>query len=123
MEMTFPHHALRQESVDDRKDYRALISVVAARQANSRTVRALRRAESSLSATGSDADQRVHYFARPDSSRLAVRGAFWQPMTVNQNCEPDVYQAGSTNIKVQLLEDQSTGEQLNRAGHGASRKL
>ena len=123
MEMTFPHHALRQDSVGDLKDYRTLLAVVIARQANSRTVHALRQAESTLPIEGNDVSQRLHYFASLNDPKMAVRGAFWRDSKMKPNTEPDVYQAGSTNIKVQLLEDQSTGEQLNRAGHGASRKL
>lgn len=123
MEMTFPHHALRQDSVGEPKDYRTLLGVAIARQANSRTVRALRQAESASLLQGDDVNQRMHYFADQDGRKMAVRGAFWRNAEVKRNRELDVYQAGSMNIKVQPLEDQSTGEQLNHAGHGASRKL
>ncbi len=123
MEMTFPHYTLRQDSVGSQKDYRTLLAVVNARQANSRTVRALRQAESVSSVNGDYIDQRLHYFAGQHSRIMAVRGEFWPGAKVKPNTEPDVYQAGSTNIKVRLVEDQPTGEQLNHAGHGASRKL
>jgi hypothetical protein len=123
MEMTFPHHALRQDSVGGPKDYRTLLAVVIARQANSRTVHALRQAESASSSTSDAVDQRMHYFSGQDGQKVTVRGAFLRGAAAKPNTELDVYQAGSRNIKVQPLENQSTGEQLNHAGHGASRKL
>ncbi len=122
MEMTFPHFAPHGDS-HSRIDHEALIATVVARQANSRTVRALRRAELMGRAGGSEAEQRIHYFARRGSQKMAVRGAFWRNADKERTSEQVVYQAGSTNIKVREVEHNGTGEQLNHAGHGALRKL
>jgi hypothetical protein len=123
MEMTFPHHALRQDSVTSRIDHKAMFAVIAARQANSRTVRALRRAAHDTVANGDLVGQRIHYFACGGGGNSAVRGAFWRDMRPEPTCEHTVYQADLANIKDDTLDPEPTGEQLNHAGHGASRKL
>ncbi len=121
MEMTFPHFAVRQDSVG-RTDLDSILATAIARQANSRTVRAVRRAEAAAVVAADPADQRIHYFAHYDVQKMAVRGAFWRNAMREPTSEQAVYQAGSTNIKVLELEDWGTGEQLNLAGHGALRK-
>lgn len=123
MEMTFPHHALRQDSVNDRFDHKAMLARAIARQANSRTVRAVRQAVVRSQVTGDEVAQRIHYFAQHDGQKMAVRGAFWRNVEPKQNCESSVYQADLANLKVREIEDEATGEQLNHAGHGALRKL
>jgi hypothetical protein len=122
MEMTFPHFAPRQDS-DSWIDHKAMLATAIARQANSRTVHAVRRAEAAAQIVGDNAEQRMHYFAHADLRKVSVRGAFWRNVDVKPKSEADVYHAGSTNIKVRDLEDVGTGEQLNHAGHGAVRKL
>ena len=121
MEMTFPHFAPRQDSVT-KADHLAMLALAIARQANSQTVRAVRRAEASMLAHGDPAEQRIHYFARQGAKKMAVCGAFWRDAVRELTSEQAVYHAGSTNIKVRDLEDDGTGEQLNHAGHGALRK-
>jgi hypothetical protein len=123
MEMTFPHHALRKDSVCGRLDHKALLSAAIAQQANSRTVRALRQAEQVPTDDGDEVAQRIHYFALHDGQKAAVRGAFWRNVDHREKSEPVVYQAGSANFKDQRLEHEATGEQLNHAGHGTSRTL
>lgn len=121
MEMTFPHFAVRHDS-GTRPELDDMLAVVAARQANSRTVRAVRLAETDVQARGDSAEQRIHYFARLGPPKMAVRGAFWRDTKPEPISEQAVYQAGSTNIKVNELQDYGTGEQFNHAGHGALRK-
>ncbi len=121
MEMTFPHFAPRQDS-DTRIDHKVMLAGAIARQANSRTVSAVRRAEAATQLPGDAAEQRIHYFAQADQLKVAVRGAFWRDIDMKPKSECGVYHAGSTNIKVRDLEDDGTGEQLNHAGHGALRK-
>ena len=123
MEMTFPHHALRQDPVSGGHDIRAILATAAARQASSRTVHVLRRAERTSSASGNDVDQRIRYFAKQDVQKIAVRGAFWRGADVKPNAEFDVYQSGSTYFKDQYLDHASTGEYLTHAGHGALRTI
>lgn len=123
MEMTFPHEALRPDSVTSRKDHKAILATVIARQANSRTVRAVRRAELGMSAKASDSDSRIHYFAGHTVQKMAVRGAFWRQETVQPKAKPDVYQEGLVYIKDLDLESQATGEYLTLAGQGKLRKL
>jgi hypothetical protein len=123
MEMTFPHHARRQDSVRGRISHETILSVVAARQANSQTVRALRQAERAPPAEHSDDIERIHYFAQRSDGKIAVRGAFWKDSAHKATCERVIYQAASVNIKQHPLDTEVTGEQFNRAGHGASRKL
>lgn len=121
MEMTFPHFALRQDSVGQTR-LETMLATAVARQANSRTVCMMRRAEGAVLAKGDPADQRIHYFAHNNSQKMAVHGAFWRESKVEPTSEPAVYQTGSTNIKVLELEEKGTGEQFNHAGHGALRK-
>lgn len=123
MEMTFPHEAMRQDSVSGRFDHKAMLAAVIARQANSRTVRALRRAENQTVPGLDEVANRIHYFARHDGSKLAVRGAFWRDVAPEPNTEPTVYQSALAYVKDQTLDSEATGEQLNHAGHGALRKL
>lgn len=121
--MTFPHHALRQESVNSRFGHQAMLATAIARQANSRTVRAMRRAERIEFVPGDEVAQRIYYFAHRNEQKMAVRGAFWKNVEPKSNCESSVYQADLANLKVRDLEVEATGEQLNHAGHGALRKL
>jgi hypothetical protein len=121
MEMTFPHFAPRQESVGS-VGLDALLATVIARQANSRTVRTMRRAESTAHAAGDPAEQRIHFFAHKEAQKMAIRGAFWRDEKAEPTSERAVYQAGSNNIKVRDLEPHGTGDQFNHAGHGALRK-
>jgi hypothetical protein len=123
MEMTFPHHALRQDSVIGRTDHKAMLAVAIARQANSRTVRALRRVEQGAAADVDQMAQRVHYFARGDGENKSARGAFWRDFETQPTCERPVYQADLANIKDVALVSEATGEQLNHAGHGALRTI
>lgn len=121
MEMTFPHFARRQDSVSQTR-LDAILATVIARQANSGTVRSMRRAESSALAKGDPGEQRIHYFAHKGVQKMVVRGAFWRDTKREPTSEQAVYQAGSMNIKVLELEEYGTGEQFNHAGHGALRK-
>lgn len=121
MEMTFPHFAVRHDS-GTRPGLDDMLAVVVARQANSRTVRAVRLAEIAGQVGSDSAEQRICYFARIGSPKTAVRGAFWRNTKPETISEQAVYQAGSTNIKVNELNDYGTGEQFNHAGHGALRK-
>ena len=121
MEMTFPHFALRQDSVGQTQ-LDAMLATVIARQADSRTVRTMRRAESAALVDGDPAEQRIHYFAHKTAQKMAVRGPFWRDAKREPTSEQAVYQAGSMNIKVLELEQYGTGEQFNHAGHGALRK-
>jgi hypothetical protein len=121
MEMTFPHFALAHDSAS-RADHCALLATAIARQANSRTVRVVRRAEAGGYEVGSDAEQRLHYFACRGAQKVPVRGAFWSDFAPKQTSEQAVYQADSTYIKVREIEESATGEQFNHAGHGALRK-
>ena len=123
MEMTFPHSAVRQDSVMGRIDHKAMLAIVMSRQANSRTVHALRQAENNKRAAGDNAEQRIHYFASHNSQEMATCGAFWGNAITEPKFELAVNQAGSTIIKDHGLDNGVTGEQLNLAGHGALRTI
>ncbi len=118
MEMTFPHFAQRQDSVAQ-SGYQAMLAAAIARQTGSRTVRAVRQAETAVQQKGDAAEQRIHYFAQAGCRKVLVRGAFWRDPEMKHKSESGVYHAGSTNIKVHDLEHGATGEQLTHAGHGA----
>ncbi|MGB5077115.1 MAG: hypothetical protein WBO17_06520 [Sphingorhabdus sp.] len=123
MEMTFPHSVACQHSVNGRVDHRTLLAAARARQVSSQTVRLLRRAETTNRNPAEDAAERLHYFAHTNCPKTAARGAFWRDSGLEQKLESAVNQAGSTNIKDQGTKYDPTGEQLNLAGHGASRTL
>lgn len=123
MEMTFPHTALSQDSVDRKNDYVAMLAMASARQANSRTVRAVRQAANGMEASGDFITRRINFFATKDRAKVAVCGAFWQKNNAEPMCEADVYQSDSGYIKDHQLEDEATGVQLTHAGHGVSRTL
>lgn len=123
MEMTFPHTALSQDSVDRKNDYVAMLAMASARQANSRTVRIVRRAASGMDAGGDFITRRINFFATKDRAKVAVCGAFAQKIKAEPICEADVYQSDSAYIKDHRLEDEATGVQLTHAGHGVSRTL
>lgn len=122
MEMTFPHSDLRQEPATGHKDYKAMLAAVVARQTNSRTVRALRRAER-LTMSDNHVDRCIHYFAQNDVEEMPVSGAFWASSEPVSKSESAVYQAGSTNIKDHELNHVGTGDQSNLVGHGVLRTL
>jgi hypothetical protein len=109
MEMTFPHHVFRQDSVRGRINHETILSVVAARQANSQTVRALRQAERAPQAEQSDDLERIHYFAQRSDGKIAVRGAFWKDPGQNTTCEQVIYQAALVNIKQHPLDTEALG--------------
>lgn len=123
MEMTFPHTAPRQDSVDRKNDYVAMLAMASARQANSRTVRAVRRAANGMEASGDFITRRINFFATKDRAKVAVCGAFGQKNKAEPMCEADVYQSDSGYIKDHHLQDKATGVQLTHAGHGVSRTL
>jgi hypothetical protein len=123
MEMTFPHQALRQDSVNRRLDHRHVLAVAMARQANCRTVAALRRAECGDASAGDEMAQRIHYFGRRDGRKVAVRGAFWRDVAPEPDSEATVYQCDLAYVKDGSLDREATGEQLNHAGHGTLRTI
>jgi hypothetical protein len=123
MEMTFPHSAMRQDSVMGRIDHKAILAAVMSRQANCRTVHALRQAENKKRAVCDKAEQRIHYFANHDGQEMTVCGAFWGNVITKPKFELGVNQAGSMNIKDHGLNNRVTGAQLNHAGHGALRTI
>lgn len=131
MEMTFPHLAMRQNAPDRRHTHDAIVATIVARQANSRTARAMLmagRATIKSTAPLDDAvDQRIHYFGSHPVYGEAPCGSFvnTQPVsaTTENRAEFNVYQIDSANIKALGLPTSWTGEQANHVGHGASRTL
>ncbi|MES2781829.1 MAG: hypothetical protein V4657_03460 [Pseudomonadota bacterium] len=122
MEMNFPHQALRKKAENSADGHDSVLDVVQARQAKSRTVRALRRAKCGSMPDGDDLAARIHYFAAEPDTEIAVRGSFWQKTETAKMDEEPVYQSASANIKDQLLSPAGTGTELNLAGHGAKTK-
>lgn len=129
--MTFPHLATRQNALDRRHDYNAIVATVMARQAESRTARAMVMARLSTarpSEPSNDAvKQRIHYFGSDPVDGEAPFGSFLCMQRKIPDTEPksesNVYQNDSTNIKAHDLQTRWTGEQANQSGHGASRTL
>lgn len=109
MEMTFPHAVQSQNSVDGRNDFVAMLAAAAARQANSRTVRAVRRTAGNAAAIGDATTQRIDYFASQKAQNVAVCGAFWRQSKPEHMCEDAIYQADSGYIKDDQLKDEATG--------------
>ncbi|MEP7351054.1 MAG: hypothetical protein ABI668_14035 [Sphingorhabdus sp.] len=122
MEMNFPHPVSPQRAVSGRKDHKAMLAQVIARQANSRTARFMMRAnrtEHDPGATkGEMLEQMIHYFGSHDTDKKSPSGAFWTSncgeKAVEQNTELGVYQNASTNVKTHHLDVGRTGEQGNR---------
>ncbi len=131
MEMTFPHLATRQHALDRRHNHDAIVATIVARQANSRTVRAMlmaRRASFKSIAPSDDAvEQRIHYFGSHPVDGEAPCGSFVgmqsTPAMTENKTEFGVYQIDSANIKALGLPTGGTGEQANLVGHGASRTI
>ena len=122
MEMSFPHHALRKTSDIQGDSPDSVLDAVRARQAKSRTVRALRRAEGTNVKERDDLAARIHCFAAEPDAEIAVRGSFWQKAEAAKMNEEAVYQSASANIKDQMLSPSRTGPESNLAGHGAEKK-
>lgn len=122
MEMSFPHHALRKCAKTATIGDESVLAVARARQAKSRTVRALRRAQLGDVADCDDLAARIHYFAAEPDAEMAVRGAFWQKTEPAKTDEDSFYQSDSANIKVKPLSPSGTGTDVNLTGHGAEKK-
>ena len=130
MEMTFPHQMVRQETVNGRQSCQAMLATVIARQANSRTARAVvlaTRKSNECESTGDAIDERIHYFSSHTYRKSGPSGAFWAtrraPDTAQSKNESSVYQDASMNSKAHAVNGDGTGEQFNQAGHGATRTL
>lgn len=122
MEMSFPHNALRKNTEITADRTESVLDAARARQAKSRTVRALRRAEGGTDATRDDLAARIQCFAAEPDAEIAVRGSFWKKTeTIKMNEDP-VYQSASANIKDPMLSPSGTGPESNLAGHGAEKK-
>ena len=121
MEMSFPHHALRKFAETTSDSRGSVLDAARARQAKSRTVRALHRAEHGNAADGDELAARIHCFAAEPDAEIAVRVSFWQETEGEKMDEDSVYQAASANIKDQPLSPSETGTELNLAGHGAEK--
>jgi hypothetical protein len=122
MEMSFPHQALRKHAESSVESHESVLDAARARQAKSRTVRALRRAEHGNTAEGDNLAGRIHCFAVEPDPEIAVRGSFWQKTETAKMNEEPVYQSASVNIKDQMLSPSGTGPESNLAGHGAEKK-
>ena len=81
MDMNFPHRALRQSAEPVTGNAETVLDAARARQANSRTVRALRRAEHGNTVESDDLAARIHCFTAEPSAEIAVRGSFWEKAT------------------------------------------
>ena len=122
MEMSFPHHALRNHD-DSSADIReSVVDAARARQANSKTARILRRAKYGTMAKSDDLADRIHCFAAEPDAEITVRGSFWQKTETAKMDEDAVYQSDSAYIKVKPLSPSGTGTDLNHTGHGAEKK-
>ena len=122
MEMTFPHHALRQDSDISRKDRQSALDAARLRQANSRTVRFLHQADQGGAPEPDDLAARIQCFAAVPNAERAVGGAFWQKSRPEKTDKPPVYQTALGNIKGRLLPIDATGTELSLAGHGAGKE-
>lgn len=117
--MSFPHHALRKFAESPSDSRRSVLDAARARQAKSRTVRALNQAEHGNTTDGDDLAARIQCFSAEPDADIAVRGAFWQKEETTNMHEDPVYQSGSVNIKHDPLSAFGTGTDSNFAGHGA----
>ena len=131
MEMNFAHPAVRNTATHDRQDHRAMLAAAFARQANSRTARAMAVASAATYDTTDTkhamVEQLIHYFGSGNRNANRPSGAFSstiRPLEMDKSySEFGVYQNASTNIKAHDLNFGGTGDQSNHAGHGASRTL
>ena len=122
MEMTFPHHALRQDSDISRKDRQSALDAARLRQANSRTVRFLHQADQGGAPEPDDLAARIQCFAAAPNAERAVGGPFWQKSGPEKTDKPPVYHTALGNIKGRLLPIDATGTELTLAGHGAGKE-
>ena len=129
--MTFPQLATRQKAIDREHDHDAIVATVMARQAESKTARAMVMARLSTARPSEPSNdvvrQRIHYFGSSPVDGEAPCGSFLciqrTKTDTDTKSESSVYQNDSTNIKAHDLQTRSTGEQANQSGHGASRTL
>lgn len=119
MEMNFPHRALRKSAETATAYAETVLDAARARQAKSRTARALRRAKQGSITGGDDLAARIHCFAAEPDPDIAVRGSFWQKTEIAKMHEQPVYQSASANIKDETLSPSVTGKTSNPVGHGA----
>jgi hypothetical protein len=122
MEMTFPHHALRQDSDISRKDRQSALDAARLRQANSRTVRFLHQADQGGAPEPDNLAARIQCFAAAPNAERAVGGPFWQKSGPEKTDKPPVYHTALGNIKAHLLPIDATGIELTLAGHGAGKE-
>lgn len=130
MEMTFPHSVAHRDVADSPQNHREMLAAAIARQANSRTARAVMLAARENDQSESfvdDIKQRILYFGAHKCPATEPSGPFWAARgtknTVQTEDESNVYQDASKYFKAHALESVGTGEQFNLAGHGATRTL
>lgn len=129
MEMTFPHPVSRTGDAT-RQGHQAMLAAAIARQANSRTARAVSLASrrGGIGDSSGDAiEQRIHYFGSHHLGISAPSGPFGATRRTQETSqvkyENGVYQDASRNSKAPDINGERTGEQFNHAGHGALRTL
>ena len=124
MEMTFPHPVKRGVT---RHSCRAVLAAAIARQANTRTARAVLTATQFPNTDCSEnvLNKRILYFGSQNLERSSVFGPFWAARrsqdTADANYESCVYQDGSMNNKARDLIGVQSWKQFVKPGHGASR--
>jgi len=130
MEMTLPHSVVHRDVADSRQRHRAMLAAAIARQADSKTARAVMlaaRKNDQTESVGDDIKQRILYFGAHKSGSAAAFGPFWAARrtkdTAQAEDESTVYQDASKYFKAHALDSVGTGEQFNQAGHGASRTI
>lgn len=109
MEMNFPHRPVRESSVETRD---SVMDAARARQANSKTVRLLRRAKQGTSSKNDDLADRIHCFVAEPDAEITIRGSFWEKTDTAKKDEPPLYHSGSANLKDKTLSPSGTGTKL-----------
>jgi hypothetical protein len=98
-----------------------VLDAARARQAKSRTVRAMRLAAHGNINDGSGLAARIQCFAAEPNPDIEVCGSFWQKTAPAEMNEDPIYHSTSANNKNHILPLSRTGPELNLKAHGAEK--
>ena len=121
MEMNFPHRAMSTHPDLSEENRESVLEAARARQAKSRTVRAMRLAAHGNINDGGGLAARIQCFAAEPNPDIEVRGSFWQKTAPAEMNEDPIYHSTSANNKNHILPLSRTGPELNLKAHGAEK--
>ena len=121
METNFPHRAMSTPPDLSKESSGSVLEAARARQAKSRTVRAMRLAAHGNINDGGGLAAPIQCFAAEPNPDIEVRGSFWQKTAPAEMNEDPIYHSTSANNKNHNLSPSRTGPELNLKAHGAEK--